>query len=112
MRFKAEGLAIELPENPAPYLVDWLMEIGPMASGGMGHAPLGWTAIKDWQELVGVELNPWEARTIRLLSRDFVDQMNKSREATCPAPFVTNPKSNDDAVTEQFRQMFAAMKKK
>lgn len=105
---KADGLAIELPDNPLPYITEWLMEAGPLAATGMGPAPLGWAEIDAWAALTGTDPNPWEARTIRRLSRDFHDQMDKAREPTCPAPFVERP-ANDDAVTAQFKAMFARM---
>lgn len=104
-RFKHEKLAIDLPENPAPYLTDWLMEVGPIVSGGMGQAPIGWGDLTNWQQLTGVSLNPWEARTLRKLSQDFLSQKSVSNEANCPAPYVENPLANEDAVAEQFKRM-------
>lgn len=105
---KADGLQIELPPNPMPYLTEWLMEVGPVAANGMGSAPLGWAEIAAWQEMTGNDLNAWEARTLRRLSRDFHDQMHKAKEATCPAPFVAQV-ANDDAVGDQFKAMFRKM---
>lgn len=88
------------------------MEIGPNVLTGMGAAPLQWSDLQHWQTLTGIELNPWEATTLHSLSRDWVGQSNKSRAENCPAPYVANPKANDDAVTAQFKQMFDAMKRK
>ena len=105
---KADGIAIDLPANPAPYLTDWLKEVGPLGSTGMGPAPLQWGEIRDWQTLMGIELSAWEARTLHGLSRDFHDQMHKAKEPTCPAPYVDRL-DNDDAVTEQFKRMFRMM---
>lgn len=110
-RFKSEGLAIDLPDNPAPYVTTWLMEIGPVVSNGMGSAVIGWGDLTSWQDLTGNELTPWEARTLRSLSRDFLDQTSKARAQNCPPPFIANPRSNDDAVAAQFKQMFDAMKR-
>lgn len=105
MRFEADGLAVEMPENPAPYLTDWLMDVGPTINGPMGQSPVGWSDLTHWQGFLGIELTPWEARTLCTLSRDFLDQMNKSRDLNCPAPFVENPLANDEAVAEQFKRM-------
>lgn len=102
---KADKIPVELPDNPLPYLTDWLMEIGPLASGGMGPAALGWGEIASWQSLTCNALTGWEARTLRHLSRQFLDQMNKSREPGCPAPFSTGA-INNDAVNDQFKKMF------
>lgn len=105
VRMKAEGVPIDLPKNPCPYLVDWLMEIGPVASAGMGAAPVGWADIQTWQTLTAIEADPWEARTLMRLSRDFVAQIDRSKIPTCPAPYSTGL-TNEQAVTEQFRAMF------
>lgn len=110
-RMKADGIPVELPDNPSPYLVDWLMEIGPLSTGGMGPACLSWTDIRDWERLTGNQLDPWEARTLRRLSRDFVDQMNKAKEANCPAPYSSGT-VNTSAVDAQFAAMFKAMSRK
>lgn len=93
-----------------PHMIDWLMEIGPMVSGAMGSAAFGWSDMAHWSEMTGIELDPWEAKTLRRLSLDWVAQVNASREPNCPPPYVENVR-NDDAVTEQFKRMFAAMKK-
>jgi len=105
---RADGVEIHLPPNPLPYMVDWLMEIGPVTAGGMGSAAVSWPEIAAWQDLTGIDLTAWEARTIRRLSRDFHDQMHRSKQPTCRAPFVAKAR-NDDAVTEQFKRMFRTM---
>lgn len=84
---RRRGDPIDLPENPAPYITDWLMEIGPLVSGGMGEAPVGWQDMAAWSEMIGVELDPWEARSIRRLSRVFMSQRHDARKPDCPPPF-------------------------
>lgn len=81
-----------------------------MVNAGMGPTSLSWADLIHWQEITGIELTPWEAKTLRRLSRAFVDQMNASKEPTCPAPFASAAR-NEEAVTEQFKQMFAVMKR-
>lgn len=107
-RMKADGVEIDLPENPLPHMIEWLMEAGPVSAGSMGAAPIGWTEIAAWQALTGIALNPWEARTLRRLSGDFHDQMHKARDINCPPPFARTTR-NDEAVTRQFEEMFRRM---
>lgn len=107
---KADGIPVERPENPLPYLAEWLMEIGPLGSGGTGPVPLSWAELETWQRVTGIRLSAWEARTIRSLSRAFLDQLNKSKASTCPAPFKSSD-INADAVTIQFRRMMQRSKK-
>lgn len=111
-RMKADKLTPSLPDNPAPYITDWLMEIGPLASTGMGPAPLGWAEIRAWQDSVGIELDPWEARTIRQLSKEFLTTMHEAKDPTFPAPFQSaqDIERNRGAVDRQLRNTFAAIR--
>ncbi len=83
----ARGEEIPIPDNPAKYLTDWLFEIGPSVPGGMSAAPIGWRDMAAWQDLSGVELLPWEAKTLRSLSRDFVAASHDARKRDCPPPW-------------------------
>lgn len=76
-----------------------------MGTGGMGPTAVAWADLMHWQALSAVELDPWEARTLMRLSRDFVAQMDRAKEPTCPAPYSTGA-SNEQAVTDQFKAMF------
>jgi hypothetical protein len=59
------------------YLIDYLFEIGPAMDGGMGIVPLSYGEIAAWSLLTGIRLRPWEARTLRRLSREYVDELHK-----------------------------------
>jgi len=52
----------------------------------MGEGPVSWIEINAWCERTGIELDPWEARTIRALSTAYVAQAHKSRKPDCPSP--------------------------
>lgn len=72
------------------YLIDILFEIGPIKPAGMGGA----TAISDldlqaWQANQSITLTPWEARTIRRLSREYAAMLVDASDANCPAPYVS-----------------------
>lgn len=84
---KARGRAIIWPPNPAPHITEWLIEIGPSVAGSMGEAPISWGDITAWQQNTGIELDPWEARTIRRLSQVFVSQRYDAEKPDCPAPY-------------------------
>ena len=53
----------------------------------MGEGPVSWAEITEWQRNTGIELDAWEARTIRRLSQVFVSQRHDAEKADCPAPF-------------------------
>ena len=109
---RERGEPILWPLNPAPHVTDWLLDIGPAAAGPMGDVPLPWTEITEWQRNVGIELDAWEARTIRALSRAFVSQRHAAERPNCPPPYS----GIDDAVhvvrdkvTDQFAAMLKAV---
>lgn len=87
-RMQAEGITPDLPDNPAPYLTTWLMEIGPVVAAGMGVGPIGWRDIAAWQDVTGIELTPWEATLLRRLSGDFAVMSREAESMDCPAPYV------------------------
>lgn len=113
-QIKETGGRIPLPPNPARYLTDWFFEIGPTSPAGMGEGPIGWTDITAWQSLTGIELQPWEARTIRRLSIAFVHQRSVAKEPDCPAPYKdeTLAVAQRNKVDQQFKALFKAMAKK
>lgn len=100
---KADGIKPALPENPAPYLTDWLFEIGPGLPTGNGMVEMGWQMIAEWQSVMGVALLPWEAKILRRLSRDFVAQWHESRDPDCPPPYQDRKRmaQNRDAVSRK-----------
>lgn len=79
-----------LPPNPAPHITDWFMEIGPTFSTGMGERPIEWPDMDAWCNRVGIDLDPWEARTIRRLSKAYARQVFDAKKPDCPAPYIGN----------------------
>lgn len=109
---RKKGIKPALPENPAPYLTDWLFEIGPGVSSGNGLVEIGWNTLTEWQRIMGVELLPWEARILRQLSREYVGQWYDSRKPDCPAPYAGTKgqiAANRENVAHQVRAMFRAV---
>lgn len=54
----------------------------------MGMAPIGWDTIGWWQQTMGVELAPWEARMLRFLSRDYLIESQAAEKPDAPAPWM------------------------
>lgn len=71
------------PPNPAPYLTDWLFEIGPMTGGDV----IGWLDLTAWQRITGIELTPWEARLIRRLSGEYALECLAARKPDRLMPY-------------------------
>ena len=110
-QMKAKGEVPLLPPNPAPYLTDWLFEIGP--SSGDGAISFGDLAA--WQGIVGVDLKPWEAKLIRRLSGVYLGTLRGTRKPDCPPPYTGLPDdiiANRAAVDAKVRAAFLNLKKK
>lgn len=108
-QMRADNLTPDLPDNPAPYLIEWLFEIGPVVPAGMGMASIGWRDLAAWQDVTGIELDPWEARLLRRLSAEYHVQAQKAEKPDCPAPYTAaSIELNRDAVDRKVRNAFAA----
>lgn len=58
---------------------------------------------------MGIELNPWEAKTLRRLSSAFIAQQHDAKKNGCPAPYACEtPELIENRVTSQFKAMMAA----
>jgi hypothetical protein len=86
-RLKRDKIPVAMPPNPAPGIVNRLMEIGLSESAGMGAAPLGWATIDAWCNRTGVDLPPWEARLIRHLSVEYLAESRRAESENCPPPW-------------------------
>lgn len=108
-RFRALGEKAEMPENPAPYLTEWLFDAGPLGQGG---DPVGWRDLIAWQEGVGIVLEPWEGRLIRRMSQDYAFMRFRAEKADCAAPYQRDrpPEEARDKVSDQFAAMIGALR--
>ena len=80
-----------MPPNPAPHIIDRLIEMGITEAAGMGAAPLSWATIAAWQQCTCVRLAPWEARLIRRLSSAYLAENRAAESENRPAPWYSGP---------------------
>jgi len=100
-----------LPVNPAPYITDWLLEIGPTAPAADGAAPLEFSEMAEWSRLMGVQMSPWEAKTLRRLSRAYVNQRAEARNPACIEPMCkVDPETARTRVEDQFKSMMESLR--
>lgn len=102
------GADILLPPCPAPYLVEWLFEIGPG-----GDEPIGYRDFAAWQELSGVELLPWEARALRRASQEYLSMAHRASEPDCPPPYTGLEDQREaarDAVAKKVDALFGGVR--
>lgn len=107
-KLQDEGAVPLLPHNPAPYLTDWLFEIGPSIASGMGESPIGFRDLAAWQEIMGAELLPWEARVLIRLSDSWLAERQRARKADALAPY-TGEIDDQPVVRNRVAEQFKAM---
>lgn len=105
------GRDLSIPEVRLAYLASYLLEIGPASSGGMGPSPITHLEIRAWQENTRIELTPWEARTLRLLSREYVGELSAATDPNRLAPHVPD-EIDTGKVAKDLRSAIAGMAKK
>lgn len=75
------------PIEAGHYLLAYLWEVGPVMPGGMSAGPLTHAEILAWSALVGVVLQPWEARCLRRLSVEYLNESQNATKRGAPAPW-------------------------
>lgn len=101
---------IPLPPVPDQYLIDWFRECGRTMSGAMGEGPITWQEIEAWEGRIGIELEPWESRTIRAMSEAYLAQKYDAKKAGCPAPWSDDaPEQIKNRVTAEFAAMMRGL---
>lgn len=84
---KRDGVTLMMPPNPAPHIVDRLIEMGMSEAAGMGVAPLSWREIDAWCARTAVDLDPWEGRLLRRLSAEYIAEGRRAEREACPPPW-------------------------
>lgn len=83
------------PLETGAYLVHFLYEIGPTLPAGMGAGPITNSELRDWQINVGIDLQPWEARCICRLSREYLMESHKATAHDRPSPWRAEADAED-----------------
>lgn len=104
------------PISAGAHLVTYLFEAGPDAPGPMGPVELAHADIAAWRANTGTHLTPWEARTLRDLSRAYVAARHAGAEDGAPPPYTHRTTDEQRAavrrqVQSMFRQRAAAANK-
>lgn len=80
---------IHLPDiSGVELVVTYLAELGYADQGFDSLKPVAWSEIQAWANMTGLTVQTWLALMLRELSEEYATQANRSREASCPAPFT------------------------
>lgn len=104
-----------VPRNPAAYLTDWLFDIGPSVAAGMGEAAISYQDLAAWQTISGIELLPWEARTLRRLSIEYIGERQLAEDLARPAPYsgeADEIAAKRNLIAAQVKAAFSQLKRK
>ncbi len=95
------GIPLFPSVGDADYLVTYWHDLGVVESGAMGPIPLSSKEILSWQECTGIELQAWEFRVLREMSRRYLIQHEASKKLECPPPFGDPVNEFDRAVVSK-----------
>lgn len=110
-----EGAAVPLPEpGPAAHLLDHLFDAGPVMHGGMGAAPLSYGELHAWSALRGIDLEPWEFKLMRDLSRAYAAESSTADNPSAAPPWVEIDQTADarKAVSDRIRAALGGRSKR
>ena len=87
-----------LPEVEAcGYLIDYLFEVGPVQSNGMGAMPVSFEELCAWQTLCHHSLDPWEVLTLRSMSAAYAQEAQTADQPNAPPPWLEVPTAESRA---------------
>lgn len=109
-QIREAGGVPSIPEAPLPYLVAFLFDVGPVLPGAMGPVALTHSELRAWQTNTGVDLSPWEAKTLRALSAEYAAESQAATKYDAPKP-GTPKQSNAALVAKRMQSRLAQMAK-
>jgi hypothetical protein len=112
-QMQQNGEEIVLPDTCAPFLISYLLEVGPVIPNGLGPVPITWRDLEAWKSSVGIghELLPWQARLLVQLSGEYLSFSKKAEQPDCPAPWHDEVliDTRREAIARSLRVGFAAL---
>jgi hypothetical protein len=85
-QLKNEGREPKMPDITFRYLLEYLLEVGPVEQGAFGPTPLSHQELLAWQMNMRRMLQPWEITMLRRLSAEYVSFSQEAENSMCPAP--------------------------
>lgn len=73
---------------PDVLIVEAFFDCGMSQQTGMGELPISWQEIKSYSDASGINLTSWEARMVRLMSKEYLSFKSESEKyQTLSAPY-------------------------
>ena len=78
----------DFPELPfRGYLVEWLLEVGPVMQGGMGPVALPHLEIQAWAANIGLTFEGNEAQWLQKMSAVYAGELSESSGTDTSQPY-------------------------
>ena len=78
----------DFPELPfRGYLVEWLLEVGPVMQGGMGPVALSHLEIQAWAANIGLTFEGNEAQWLQKMSAVYSAELSESNGTDTSQPY-------------------------
>lgn len=75
---------VPMPEiGTGKFLVDILFQVGP----AKGDGPIEESVLESWERRRGIELKPWQADAILMMSRAYMSETHKASRWNAPPPW-------------------------
>ena len=92
------------PIHPAVRcLVTYLFEVGPVMAGGAGPMAITQGELRCWQDNTRIRLTPWQARTLRQLSRDYLTESVTAADSHAFPPWTSETEVAVQAAADDMR---------
>ncbi|MFC0131779.1 hypothetical protein CR105_26465 [Massilia eurypsychrophila] len=72
------------PVGDAGYLLTHFWQVGPT----LGDSSITNTELRNYQDNEGITLSPWECKTLRRLSIDYLNESHRATKEDCPPPYA------------------------
>ncbi len=106
-RLQEDGYAMpNLPPLSCGYLAAVFFADGPALSSGMGQFPLTHLELEAMQRNTGIELDAWEARTLRRLSSEWLAESHAAEAHDRPAPYAEMSDERRHDLAKHIKSLF------
>lgn len=98
------------PLDWGQHIIDDLMEIGPVKSGGMGAVAIEQLDVWAWQQNQGIELDGWTCKEIIKLSRTYAAGLHEFSKPHAKRPWGQDAAENQQLKNAKMSSFFAYLK--
>jgi hypothetical protein len=97
---------VEMPACDAVYVIGYLFEIGPAVNNGFGRSSITQLEIEAFQRNTGIELESWEARLLKRLSIEYINESLAAVKEDRSSPWIDAPyyKAPPNIIAQRLKQ--------